>query len=293
MLNAALEVVLPKVVRGGAACLGVLPAVTCDLLGGLAGALWYHLVPIRRGVAAKNVALAFPDLPAAKRRALVAANFRHLGRTFFELLWFAHRPPAQGLVAGRVEIEGREHLDAALARGRGVLVLSAHLGNFELLVRLAEVSGRPAGVVTRSLSWGPAERAWRALRAGGPTLLPAGRSARATVRLLREGGLVAFVLDQHASARRAERVPFFGRPAATSPDLARLARLTRAPVVPVFVRREGRGHVVRVEPALELPDTGDEAADVRAGTAQCAAVVEAAIRRTPEQWLWIHRRWKG
>jgi KDO2-lipid IV(A) lauroyltransferase len=192
-----------------------------------------------------------------------------------------------------VRIVGRERLEAALAEGRGALVLAAHLGNFELLVRLGALLGRPAAVVTRRFRWAPADRAWRALRRGGPALLPAGGSAREVLATLRANGVVAYVLDQHAPGRRAVRVPFFGRAASTSPDLVRLARLSRAPVVPVFIFRRDACHVVEIGAPVPLPRTANARDDVARGTAECTARIEEAVRRAPEQWLWIHRRWKS
>ncbi len=293
MLSGALALLFGAGLRALAALASALPTRLADDLGRLLGWGWYRLVPIRRRVARANVALAFGEtLSPADREALVAAHFAHLGRSFVEFLRFAGRPAARLLASGTIEVEGREHLERALTAGRGALILAAHLGNFELLVRLGALAGRPSAVVTRRFAWAPAERAWRHLRRGGPILLPAGGSARAMLTVLRENGLVAFVLDQHSPSRRAVRVPFFGRPAATSPDLVRLARLAGAPVVPIFTRRCGDRHLVVIEPPVPVPTSGDAREDVVAGTALCTARIEAAIRRAPEQWLWIHRRWK-
>lgn len=261
-----------------------LPARAADGLGRALGWGWYRLVPIRRRVARDNVTRALA-LPPAEVERIVRGMYRHLGRSFVELLRFAGRTPS-------VLVEGRAHLDAALAAGRGALVLTAHLGNWELLVRAGLLADRPVSVVTRRLRAGWAEAAWRALRQGGPRLLPAGDSARAAVAALGRGEIVGYVLDQHCPEPRAIRAPFFGRDAATSADLVRLARLTGAAVVPVFTWRRGGEHVVQIEAAVALPETGDKRADIEAGTRRCLAVVEAAIATHPEQWLWIHRRWK-
>ncbi|MCB9538804.1 MAG: lysophospholipid acyltransferase family protein [Myxococcales bacterium] len=172
-------------------------------------------------------------------------------------------------------------------------MLTAHLGNWEVLVRAGAALGVPVSIVTRRFRAAWAERAWRRLRRGGAGLIVAEGGARAVLAALAAGEVVGYVLDQHMPPRRAVWVPFFGRPAATSPDLARLARLTGAPVVPLFTWRgpDGR-HVVEVQAPVALPRTADAAADILEGTRRCAAVVEAAVRARPEQWLWIHRRWK-
>lgn len=262
----------------------LLPAGAADALGRFLGWGWYRLVPIRRAVARENVRAALALAPA-EAEPVVRGMYRHLGRSFVELLRFGGRP----LPPDAVEIRGREHLAVG---PRGVLILTAHLGNWELLVRVGALLDRPVSVVTRRLRAGWAEAAWRALRRGGPALLPAGASAREVVAALRRGEIVGYVLDQHCAEPRAVRAPFFGRMASTSPDLARLARMTGAAVVPAFTWREGRRHVVRFDPPLDLPRSADRAADVEAHTRRCLAVLEEAIAAHPEQWLWIHRRWK-
>ena len=269
---------------GWAWLLARLPAAWADALGAALGATWHWLLPIRRGVARRNVLKSLEITPVAARR-LVASVYRHYGRSLVEVLRSAAgRPPP-------VQIFGQGHLDAAAARGRGVLVLSAHLGAFEVLVRVAAAQAVPVHVVTRQFRSATAQAIWRRLRRGGPSLLPAGASARATLAALGRGEVVVFVLDQHTPPGRAVWVPFFGRPAATNPDLARLARRTGAAVVPIFTWRTGRTHRVEIQPALDVPLLPGEAGLV-AATARYAEVVEAAVRAHPDQWLWIHRRWK-
>ncbi len=241
-------------------------------------------MPIRRRVARRNLAAALPDLSEPERERIVAGMYRHLGASFVELLRFGGQDPAD--LGSGLRVEGRAHLEAALAQGRGVLVLAAHLGNWELLVRAGTLCGTPVSVVTKSLHSNVAQRAWRALRDGGPTLLPARDSARSIVAALQRNEVVGFVLDQHQPG--GVQVPFFGRPAATSQGLARLARLTGAPVVPVFSWREAGAHGVRIEPPVPWPESGD----LTEATGRYTARIEVAVRRHPEQWLWIHRRWK-
>lgn len=265
--------------------LRLLPDRWADGLGRALGWGWYRLVPIRRAVARRNVHAAL-GLPAAAGEPIVRGMYLHLGRSFVELLRFGGRP----LEASRVRVEGREHVDGP--GEAGILIVTAHLGNWELLVRVGSTLRRPVSVVTRRFKAGWAEAAWRALRLGGPRLLPAGASARDVVAALKRGEIVGYVLDQHSPSPKAVRAPFFGRMASTSPDLARLARMTGARVVPAFTWREGLDHVVRFDPPLEVQHTSERGADVEENTRRCLAVVEDAIRAHPEQWLWIHRRWK-
>ncbi len=279
--------------RGGPVWLRVLgwglrrlPQRWARRLGAGLGWVWHTLVPIRRAVARENVARALPALSPAARHRLVAAAFRHYGASVVETL----RASAAPVVLA--PMRGQAHLDAALGAGRGVIVLTAHLGHFERLVRAPQVAGARLWVVTRRFRSPRAQAAWAALRQGGAGLLAAGASGRAAVAALRRNEVVGYVLDQHDAGRRAAVVSFFGRPAATSVDVARLARITGAAVVPVFTWWDGAQHVLAAEPPVVWPRTGDPRADDVAGTAACVAVVEAAIRRHPSQWLWIHRRWK-
>ena len=250
-------------------------------LGGALGWIWYRIIPVRRGVARANLQAALGE---AGDEAHLRGMYRHFGRSFIELLRFGRRPAAE--LWETLQVEGVEYLDEALTRQRGALILTAHLGNWELLVRAGTLHGRPLSVITKTFHSAVAEGMWRALRSGGPTLLRAG-SARRVVKALERGELVAYVLDQNVRPERAVWVPFFGRPAATSPDLVRLAQLTGAPIVPIFTRREGDRHHIWIEPPVAV-----EGLDLVEGTGRCVARVEAAIRRAPAQWLWIHRRWK-
>ena len=258
------------------------PPGWADRVGAALGWGWYRLAPIRRGVARANVAHAFPELDAGARERIVAGMYRHLGLCAVELLRFGARDPER-LAAG-LQVSGRAHLDAALARGRGVLVLTAHLGNWEVLVRAGTLCGAPLSVVTKSMRSPIAQAVWGALREGGPALLPDRDSARRIVAALKRNEVVGYVLDQHAPGGL--RVPFFGRPASTHDALARLARATGAEVLPVFTWRTAEGHHVRIEPPVEA------GADATETTRRYVACVEAAIRARPEQWIWIHRRWK-
>jgi KDO2-lipid IV(A) lauroyltransferase len=254
--------------------------------GAVLGWLWYRAVPIRRGVARENVARALGG-PPAETEAIVRGMYLNLGRSAAELL-------ALDRVAARLEIEGMAHLQAALSAGHGAILLTAHLGNWEVLVRAAAAAGRPVHVLTKRMHRGWAEAAWRALRRDGAHLLHERGSGRRVLEALARGEVVALVLDQHDASPQALRAPFFGRLAATNTGLARVALASAAPVVPVFTHRrpDGEHHVVFGAP-LAVPAPGTRGARVEALTRACLDTIEAEIRRHPEQWLWIHRRWKA
>jgi KDO2-lipid IV(A) lauroyltransferase len=274
------------VTRALVLCARPLPLGFVRACGAGLGWVWYRVVPIRRAVARENVARAL-GLSPPETEAVVRAMYLHLGRSAGELL-------ALDRVASRLEIEGLAHLQAALDAGHGAILLTAHLGNWEVLVRAAASAGRPVHVLTKRMHRGWAEAAWRALRRDGAALLHERGSGRRVLEALARGEVIGLVLDQHDAAPQSLRLSFFGRAAATSTGLARVALASGAPIVPVFTHRRTDGdHCVVFQPPLPPPIGADRATRVAALTQACLAVVEAAIRRTPSQWLWIHRRWKA
>jgi len=263
-----------------------LPVSLLGKTGAALGWIWYRIVPIRRAVARRNVSRAL-ELEASAAEVVVTGMYRHLGRSALELL-------ALDRVARAARVSGLVHLTTALGEGRGVLLLSAHLGNWEVLVRAAARAERPVFVVTKRMTGRIAERIWRDLRRGGAALLHERGTARSILRALDANGVVAFVLDQHEAGAGRCVVPFFGRPAATSTGLARLAVRSGAPILPIFTHRATDGvHEVEIGPPVILP-AGAAAGEGAAAcnTAHLVSIVESAVRRHPDQWLWIHRRWK-
>jgi KDO2-lipid IV(A) lauroyltransferase len=269
-----------------------IPAAWLSRLGAWLGAAVFALLRIRRAYTVEAIerSLALPRTEATR---LARRVYRGLGASVFELLRVGRlgREEAESLLGAA----GRASLDRLLAKGRGLLVLTGHLGNWDLLACAAARAGYPLHVITRELKATSVNRLWMAARAScGVQLHPARGSARAILRALRRGEVVALVLDQHEP--EGEVVPFFGRPAATSRSLARLARATGAPVVPAFlVRAPSAGRPVPgYQLVLEDPITlsfGAEG-DLRQATALFNLVLERQIRRYPDQWLWLHRRWK-
>jgi KDO2-lipid IV(A) lauroyltransferase len=262
-------------------------------LGALLGELAYWVLPGRRRVALSNLALAFgAALPPPARRAIARASFRHLGMTAVECCRLFFGPP--GAMLQRVRLEGVEHVKGALAEGRGALYLAAHFGNWELLAAAHALTGLPGlHVVVRPLD----NPFLDALVAAGREraqlrLIPKRKAVREVRAALARGECVGILLDQNAG-RQGVFVPFFGRPASTSRSLAVLALKTGAPVVPAFIHRLPDGdHHVALEPVLPLVRTGQLDRDVESNTARFTEVIERHVRAHPEQWFWVHRRWK-
>ena len=269
-----------------------LPPRVGDRLGAALGEVAYRLLVGRRRVALANLTLAFgPELDARGRRALARANFRHLGVTAIECcrLFFG----SSGEMLARVRVKGMEHVKTAMAEGRGAFYLTAHYGNWELLAAAHGLAGFPASVVIRPLDNPFLEaRLARGRTRSRLGLIPKREAVRGVRAALTRAECVGILLDQDAG-RGGVFVPFFGQPAATSRSLAVLALKTRSPVVPAFIRRLPNGeHHITLEPVIPLVSTGQRERDVEAATARFTEAIERQVRAHPEQWFWVHRRWK-
>lgn len=255
-----------------------------DRLGGLA----YLLFRERRRVVERNLELCFPDMDAAERRALVRRNFRYLGRGLTEtaLSWFG------GAEVDRIpfQVEGFENLERAQADGTPVILLSGHFMSVELAARLVGHQVH-MGVIYKPMNRRPVfDRAMLHGRSRTLAAVLPREDIRGIVRTLKRGTPVWYAGDQDYGRRHSVFAPFFGVPAATITALTRLTRMSGARVVPLFfhARTNGPGYRVVFEPALEDFPSGDEVEDAT----RMNQVLERAIRQHPEQYLWIHRRFK-
>jgi KDO2-lipid IV(A) lauroyltransferase len=249
-------------------------------------------LPRRRRVALANVAVAFPDLPAAARRRLSRQAWQHLGMTVVELARLLGRPLASTL--DELTLDGLPHLRRVMTEHGRALVLTAHLGNWEYLAAAHRLTGYPLAIVVRPLDSPALDAIAEAMRRKtGAHLIDKRGALRPVLEVLRRGGLVGILLDQNTARREGVFVPFFGRAASTSRSLALLALRTETPIVPIFIQREAVGrHRIVIEPPLPVPVANDLDRAVVELTARCTEAIEAAIRRTPEQWLWSHDRWR-
>jgi Kdo2-lipid IVA lauroyltransferase/acyltransferase len=281
------------VVLGALAPIGLLlawlPSRVGLWVGRRLGDLAWALLRGRRAMAIANLARGFGgERTDAERARIARSSFQHLGMNLVESCVFFFRPPA--VLLARVELRDAERLHAGAAEGRGVLLLSGHFGNWELLAASHALTGRTLSVVMRPLDAPLLDRLVARFRLRtGAEFIAKRHGLRDVLDALRRGRMVGVLLDQNASRSEGVFVPFFGIPASTSKSLALIALRTRTPVVPVFIRRlpDGR-HSVEVDPPVEVPPDGD----VVAYTAAFNRAVETAIRRAPEQWLWLHDRWK-
>ncbi|HEY6066726.1 MAG TPA: lysophospholipid acyltransferase family protein [Thermoanaerobaculia bacterium] len=264
-------------------------------LGGIAKAV-FLLLPSRRRILSANLAAAFPEKTAAEITSIAERSVEGFATALADFLETA-RLTRDGLLS-RVAVVGEEHLRAARARGKGVFLLSAHIGNWEVGALVAGLLGEPIAPVARPLD-NPLleEELDRLRRRFGNRPIAKRDAAKELLRAMSHNETVAILVDQNVLAREAIFVPFFGRPAATTPALARIQLKTGAAVVPVFTWPLGEGRYrLEFEPPIlpeefERPEL-DRDERVRRATARYTAVTEAAIRRDPATWLWIHDRWK-
>lgn len=262
---------------------------TRERLGAAVASLAWGL-GIRRAVTLDNLRHAFPEKPEAERRAIARGAYRTMALAALDAVTSDLLSDAE--VERAVSAVDWKGLDALLAAKKPVLIASAHLGSWELFAEVMARRGAALSGVMRPLAgafneWVVANRQ----RAGLELILQRGALVNMVLALDR-GRAVVQAIDQVVLGPEAVFVPFFGRLAATTPAITVVARRSRAPVYVVCCRRTAEGLQVAVEGPVAVPQTGDRRADLVAHVARLTEIVEAMIREAPEQWLWLHRRWK-
>jgi KDO2-lipid IV(A) lauroyltransferase len=266
-----------------------IPLAVGQKLGRALGSFAYAVVGREREKALRNLAIAFPDWDAAKRRATVKAMFRHFGMSLFELVWFPNMDVAER--DRRTIIEGAEPLLKLIDEGRGVVVFTAHCGNWEWMSYSVGLWGRPTAVLQRERDAPEMNRFITELRArsGVRTIdRGSGGAGRELIQALRRGGILAFLIDQNLRTDSV-KVPFFGKPALTPIGPAKLAIRTESIAVDILVERlpDGR-HRLKIGKPIECRRDDDPVAL----TTHMTRIIEEQIRRVPEQWVWMHDRWR-
>jgi len=268
-----------------------MPRFVVRACGTALGLAFYTVDGAHRRIALRNLATAFPSRPEAERRAIARAAFMHFGRLLFELLRFATLTPAEMLA--RVEVDGEERSRQAYAQGKGVLFVTGHFGFWELQAMVHAVQAEPVSILARALDNPHLNRLLEDIRQRtGNTVIYRRETIRRVMRTLHAGHGVAMLIDQHIMSRDAIYVDFFERPAATTSAVAALALRTGAPVLPVFALPIGGGRYRMIyEHPVEPPASGSADA-IQEFTQRCTDVLEMYVRRHPELWLWMHRRWR-
>ena len=276
-----------------ARALGRMPRRLARRLAEAIALIVYHLLGRLRRVGFRNLELAMPKLSTRQRKFILRGVYRHLG---WQLVEFCRMPRYTPLnTKDWIRTEGLEHYLAARERGNGVLVLTGHLGAWELSSFYHSLMGYPMGMVIRRLDNRTLDDYVNSIRCmHGNHVLHKDDFARGLLTSMREGETVGILMDTNMTPPQGIFAKFFGIEACTASGLARVALRTDAAVLPGFLvwePREGR-YVLHFGPELHFARTEDDETDVLAATQQCNDVLESWIRRYPDQWLWIHRRWK-
>jgi KDO2-lipid IV(A) lauroyltransferase len=267
------------------------PYPVLRVFGTAVGYLFYLFDRAHRRVASENLAAAFPLRSPAERRAIVRAVFAHFGQLLFEFLKFSTLSPEQML--SRVEFDGEERVRLAYAQGKGVLFITGHFGFWELHAVAHPLRFEPIGVLARTLDNAPLNTLLEQIRQRtGNVVIYRQGAIRKVMRMMAEKHGIAVLIDQHIQGADAVSVEFFERHAATTSAVAAMALRTGAPVVPVFALPLGNGRYRLIyEHPVEPPAAGSED-PVREFTQRCTDVLEMYVRRHPDLWLWMHRRWR-
>jgi KDO2-lipid IV(A) lauroyltransferase len=273
--------------------LGWMPRGVARLLGGMIAFLVYWLFGRLRRVGVRNLELALPELPIEARRKILRGVYIHLG---WQLVEFC-RMTGYTLENTRdwLGTEGLEHYLAAQARGKGVLVITGHLGAWELSSFYHSLMGYPMGMVIRRLDNRRLDAYVNGIRClHGNHVLHKDDFGRGLLTAMRSGGTVGILMDTNMTPPQGAFVRFFGIEACTATGLAHVARKTGAAVLPGFMVWEAaeRRYVLHFGAEVAIPHSDDVTADILKGTELCTNAIESWIRRYADQWLWIHRRWK-
>jgi Kdo2-lipid IVA lauroyltransferase/acyltransferase len=268
------------------------PRSTALALGAFLGRALAVLDKRHVAIAKDNLRRAFPDWDASRVDSTARAVYVHFGRMLFDVLWMQGRPSQE--VLRFVDVEGRQHVEAALAAKRGVLYCTGHVGNWEVHAIALALAHGPISVLARPLDNPALDARLCAFRtSSGNAVIYKRKALSRIIRALRAGRGVAILLDQNVQAQDGIFVDFFGRPAATTTVAAALAAKTGCALIPAHseLMPDGRYRLI-YDPQVPWTPSGDHAADVARTTQELARRTEEWIRGKPEQWLWMHRRWK-
>jgi len=276
----------------GLKLLGLLPRGAARLVGAKFASLAYHARPSLRQIGLRNLSIAFPDWSVAKRERAIRGMIQQVGWMAGEFSQFPKYTKEN--IERIVVVDGFENFDAARRCGKGVLFLTGHMSAWELAPFAQALYGHPLHFLVRPIANRRIDRLINGYRCRpGNQPIEKNRSARAILKVLNDGGTVGVLADHNTSAEGVF-VDFFGLPAATTSGLARIALRTDAAVVPGFLAWDPEIQKYRLgfQPAVSLIRTGDEEKDIVENTARFTRVIEDWVRAHPDQWLWVHKRWK-
>jgi Kdo2-lipid IVA lauroyltransferase/acyltransferase len=254
--------------------------------------LFYHLMTKSRLIVLRNLQRSFPEKDLNEVIRIAKGVYRHfaiVATEFFDLPQITKENIHQW-----VDVEGIENYQAAVAKGKGVLSIVAHFGNWELMTIAVPMFLKPMYIVYRPLDNPVIDNMVEYVRTmNGNELIPKGGSGKRIMELLKENHIIGILSDQNVATYEGVFVDYFGRPACTGVGLAVMAMRSGAPVIPAFMARQKSGkYKLILKPAVEITHTDNYDADLIVNTQRFTKIVEAIVREYPDQWFWFHQRWK-
>ncbi len=274
------------------ALLGRMPVCLADFLANLIGLFWFRIDRRHREITLENLTLSFGNELAPHQIEIMGKQvFKNIASILFEVAW-AQKLTKEKLFS-HLSIKGLEHVTNAHAKGRGVIVVTCHMGNFEMLVPAIEETGLQGYVVYRSLDFKPLDRLIRKIRQRfGISMIPTKGAFEQIETALNEGHVVGTLLDTNVSYHKGVFVDFFGRPACTNKGIAMLALKTGAPVIGLYTVRKKRKFTINFLPEISWVETDDEIKNIEINTENYTRLIETIVREYPDQYFWVHNRWK-
>ncbi len=275
--------------------MGALPRSVSVKTGQAVGSVAHRLLPRLRRHAEINLRIAFPEMDEAARGKIIRGTFRNLGRLLGEVSQFPRFNPDNISSVTLFNKDDDEVFRRIQATGRGIILLTGHIGAWELLAYAQSIAGNPISFLARPIDNPLVNRLVSSYRTQyGNRILEKRGSAREVLRTLKNGGMVGILADLNATREAGVFCDFFGVQACTTSSIATLALRTGAVVLPVYIVWDEKAQIHKLyggQP-VETVETGDTDRDVQTNTARYTKVIEDIVRRYPEQWLWIHRRWR-
>lgn len=279
-------------VRGIVGALGLPPLRFSMNLGAAFGRFFQRFAPKLNRVGGRNLEIAFPNSDEIERQKILRGCFENLGRQLGLVSHFSRL--ARENLSDVIRVQGLEHCAAAHAAGRGVIFFTAHFGGWEASHLAVSAAGFPINVIVRRIDNPLVENFVGNLRSRfGSRTIDKKTSARTMFRRLKAGEILGILADLNTQEHEGVFVDFFGVPASTSAGIAKLALRTNAAVLPGFAvwQPDEQKYLLRLEPPVEFKRTTDDERDVRDLTQKITGIIEDYVRRFPDQWLWIHKRW--
>ncbi|MBF0100214.1 MAG: lysophospholipid acyltransferase family protein [Desulfobacterales bacterium] len=272
--------------------MGLLSRKQCFSLGAFFGNLWFSIDKRHRKLVLQNITLALGnDMSEYQCKQLCRRIFQNIATMCFEIGWSLSKTPEE--LSGYFTIRGMENLKRAIDMGKGVLQLTGHIGNWEVALTVLSQGDYPINIVYRPLDFKPLDQFILYLRTRfGVKMYPLHQANTYIKDALSKNEVVIVLLDRNTGCSRGTFVDFFNRPACAHKGLASLALKTGAPVMPLLTVRDINGYIIEYGEIIPMIQTGDHTKDIEANTQKYTEVLESIIRRYPDQWFWVHNRWK-